>query len=129
MKPLMRALKALADPNRMRVMKMLQHKEMCVCELTEALGIAQPSVSRHMRILENADLVEQSREGLWVNYRWNASPGNPFAKAMLDQLDGWLEDDPEIKKLTQRAAKLDRNIICGRVQPRREIAPMREATR
>jgi ArsR family transcriptional regulator, arsenate/arsenite/antimonite-responsive transcriptional repressor len=121
MKILMRVLKALADPNRMRIMKMLQHKEMCVCELTEALAIAQPSVSRHLKILEQVDLLEQCREGLWINYRWNPSPDHAVASELLAQLKDWLEDDPGIKALVQKASRLDRNVICGRNQPSPEI--------
>jgi ArsR family transcriptional regulator len=128
MKHLMRVLKACGDPNRMRILKMLQHREMCVCELTEALGIAQPSVSRHMRILEEADLVEQRKEGLWVNYRWNPSPSNPYAGDLLTHLRTWLEDDPDLRELVRRASGLDRNVICGRLQPRHEIPRLKDAT-
>jgi ArsR family transcriptional regulator, arsenate/arsenite/antimonite-responsive transcriptional repressor len=129
MKILMRVLKALADPNRMRIMKMLQHKEMCVCELTEALRIAQPSVSRHLKILEQADLLEQRREGLWINYRWNSSPDDIHASDLLAQIEEWLEEDPQIKELVQKSSGLDRNVICGRNQPRREITAFKDATK
>jgi ArsR family transcriptional regulator len=127
-KVLMRVLKGLADPNRMRIMKMLQHREMCVCELTEALGIAQPSVSRHMRLLEQADLVEARKEGQWTNYRWNPSPDNPYAQSLLEQLRDWLENDPEIQSLILQASVLDRVTICGGKKPARTAAPLaREA--
>ncbi len=107
-------MKALGDPNRMRIMKMLQHREMCVCELTEALEIAQPSVSRHLKILEDADLVEYRRDGLWINYRWNADSPNPYARTLLKHLKKWLEEDPEIQALIQKASTMDREIICRR---------------
>ena len=55
MKELMKTLKALADTTKVRIIKMLQNKRLCVCELQEILGIAQSSVSRHLKILEDAD--------------------------------------------------------------------------
>jgi ArsR family transcriptional regulator len=112
MKVLMRVLKALSDPNRMRIVKILQHREACVCELTEALGITQPSVSRHVKILADADLVENRRDGLWIVYRLNRSPANPYAAAMLDKLQLWLEEDGELQDLIQKSAHLDRAEIC-----------------
>lgn len=114
MRELVRALKALSDPNRMRIMKMLQRREMCVCELAEALGISQPSVSRHMRILSEADFVTSRREGLWIHYLWNPNPSNAYARTLLQHLQSWLEEDPQILGLLQKAAGLDREEICRR---------------
>jgi ArsR family transcriptional regulator, arsenate/arsenite/antimonite-responsive transcriptional repressor len=127
MKSLMRVLKACADPNRMRVLKMLQARELCVCEITEALHIAQPSVSRHMRILEDAELVEQSKVGPWVNYRLNPDPANPYAREILDRLSGWLQEDREILSLTRKTAVLDRNVICGKKSSGPSIPALKEA--
>ncbi len=112
MNALIKVLKALSDPNRMRIMKMLQLREMCVCELAEALGITQPSVSRHMRILTEAELVSSRREGPWIHYLWNPSPSNSYAATLLTQLKGWLEEDPEILSLIRRACALRREEIC-----------------
>jgi len=117
MKQLIRVLKALGDPNRMRIMKMLQHREMCVCEIKEAIGISQPSISRHLKVLEDADLVEKSRDGLWINYRWNSDPRNPYAKVLMGQMEMWLEDEEEIRSLLSKASKLDRDVICKREPP------------
>jgi len=127
MKKLMRVLKACADPNRMRVLKLLQARELCVCEITEALGIAQPSVSRHMRILEDADLVEQRKEGTWVNYRVNPNPANPYAQDILERLPGWLSDDRGIQSLLLQASVLDRNVICGRKPQRPTPSVVKDA--
>lgn len=119
MKELIKVLKALSDPNRMRIMKMLQKREMCVCEMAEALGIAQPSVSRHMRILSDADLVVCRREGIWLQYLWNKSPTNPYASSMLGHLETWLEEDPEITALQDKASSLSRVDICRRLRTQR----------
>ena len=118
MKSALRTLRALGDPNRMRIMKMLQRREMCVCELAEALGISQPSVSRHMRILAEADLVLSHREGVWIHYLWNPSPSDPYAATLLQALTHWLEEDPHIRALLKKAAKIKREETCRR--PARE---------
>ncbi len=120
MRELMRVLKALSDPNRMRIMKMLQRREMCVCELAEALGISQPSVSRHMRILSEADLVRSRREGVWIHYLWNNAPEDPYVAFFLEHLAQWLEEDPQVRGLIQRAAGLDREQICRKSSRKRK---------
>ncbi|MDI6743690.1 MAG: metalloregulator ArsR/SmtB family transcription factor, partial [Smithella sp.] len=61
-------MKALSDPNRVRMIKLLQNKDLCVCELQQLLSIPQPAVSKHMKVLEKAGMVKSSKEGLWVNY-------------------------------------------------------------
>ena len=94
MKSLTQTLKAVADPNRIRILKMLQQREMCVCELTEVLAVTQPSVSRHLRILEEADFVQRRRDGLWIYYRLNPKSANPYVRALLGHFRDWLEDDP-----------------------------------
>jgi ArsR family transcriptional regulator len=114
MKILIQALKALADPNRMRILKMLQHKDMCVCELTEVLGVTQPSVSRHLRILEEADFVRHRRDGLWIYYRLNSGSANPHIRSLLGLLRRWLEEDRNIRALIREASALDRDAICRR---------------
>jgi ArsR family transcriptional regulator len=68
MKDFLRVMKALSDPNRVKIVKMLQHRSMCVCEMQAALDIAQPSVSKHLKILEEAGLVVSQKDGMWVNY-------------------------------------------------------------
>ena len=56
-------MKALSDPNRVRVLKLLQTGELCVCEIQKVLGLAQSTVSKHMKLLEDADLVARKRQG------------------------------------------------------------------
>jgi ArsR family transcriptional regulator len=63
-----RFFKALADVTRVRILKLLEVKEMCVCEVMVALGLTQPTTSHHLRILENASLVNDRKEGKWVYY-------------------------------------------------------------
>ena len=63
---------ALAHSTRLRcLLLLLEHRELCVCELTHAIGAAQPSISRHLAQLREAGLVSDRREGLWIHYRIN----------------------------------------------------------
>ena len=62
------ALKALADPTRLRILGLVAGGEVCVCHLHEALGIPQPTASRHLAYLRRAGLVDGRRQGLWVYY-------------------------------------------------------------
>lgn len=62
--------RALADLTRLRCLLLIrEHRELCVCELTHALGEAQPKISRHLAQLREAGLVLDRRQGLWVHYR------------------------------------------------------------
>ena len=63
-----RFFKALADETRLRILKLLGVKEMCVCEIMVALGLTQPSASHHLGILENVGIVKDRKEGKWVFY-------------------------------------------------------------
>jgi ArsR family transcriptional regulator len=60
--------KALADATRLKIMMLLDIREMCVCEIMVALGLTQPTASHHLGILESADLIKDRREGKWVFY-------------------------------------------------------------
>jgi ArsR family transcriptional regulator, arsenate/arsenite/antimonite-responsive transcriptional repressor len=65
-------LKAVADPARLRILSLLQSQpdgEACVCHLTGPLGLSQPTVSHHLRVLREAGLVRCERRGSWVHYR------------------------------------------------------------
>lgn len=62
--------KALADPTRVAILSMLSAEdEVCVCVFTDELGLAQPTISHHLRILREAGLVDATRRGTWAFYR------------------------------------------------------------
>ena len=60
--------KALADETRLRIVKLLEFREMCVCEIMVALNLTQPTASHHLGILENAEVITHRKEGKWVFY-------------------------------------------------------------
>lgn len=55
--------KALADPTRLRILETIKNKERCICEIIPATGKSQPNVSQHLKILKNAGLIEERKEG------------------------------------------------------------------
>jgi len=109
-----KVIKALSDPNRTKIVKLLQHKTMCVCELREVLGIAQPTVSKHLKILEEAGLVCSRKTEKWVNYYLSDGKDSPYAANLLGNLKHWLEDDPAIKGMIDKLPSVRREDICGR---------------
>jgi len=112
MKSFIKVMKALSDPNRVKIVKLLQHKMMCVCELQAVLGIAQPTVSKHLRILEEAGLVIYKKNGLWVNYYLSNGAGSPYSSSILGNLRYWLDDDPEIAEIVKKIPLYNREDIC-----------------
>jgi ArsR family transcriptional regulator len=74
---LAQALKAVADPARLRLLSLIQAQpdgEACVCHLTESLGLSQPTVSHHLKVLLQAGLVEREQRGSWAYYRVTPEP-------------------------------------------------------
>ena len=71
------ALKAIADPSRLRLLSLIQAQpghEACVCNLTEPLGLGQPTVSHHLKVLLQAGLVEREQRGNWAYFRVREEP-------------------------------------------------------
>lgn len=112
MRELIKVLKAVADQNRLKIFKMLQHKKMCVCELAAALGITMPSVSRHLSLMKDAGLIEDERDGMWTNYMLCEEKVNKYAPVIQLQLKEWINDDPEIKKILKKKENLKREELC-----------------
>jgi len=113
MRDFIRVMKALSDPNRVKILKMLQERALCVCEMRAALGVAQPTVSKHLKILETAGLVKSFKEGLWVNYYLTDGASSAFAATMLGNLRHWLDTSPEILRLKEELPYLHREQLCG----------------
>ena len=117
MRELVKVLKAVADKNRLRIFKMLQHKKMCVCELAAALGISMPSVSRHLSLMKDAGLIEDERDGMWTNYMLCEEKINKYAPVIQSHLKEWINDDPGIKKILKKTGSLKREELCAKVGP------------
>ena len=105
-------MKALSDPNRVKMVKLLQHKVMCVCEIQAALSLAQSTVSKHLKILEEAGLVTYYKDKLWVNYRLADGTDSPYAANLLGSLKHWLDDDPGLADIVEKLPSIRRETIC-----------------
>ncbi|HVH77391.1 MAG TPA: metalloregulator ArsR/SmtB family transcription factor [Stellaceae bacterium] len=106
MEQLLTALRAVAEETRLRLLVLLAHGELTVSELTQILGQSQPRVSRHLKLLCEAGLIDRFREGSWVFYRASLAPSaSALARHLVSRCD---EADPLIVLDTQRLAAIKR---------------------
>jgi len=122
-KDVVRIFKALADPNRLRIMILLGCRELCVCEIMFILGMEQSRVSHHMRVLREAGIAEDVREGRWIIYRIpEASRGlveGLFAGALRERVEGSGETAADALKLEACVRENIRGRVCE-ARPRLE---------
>jgi ArsR family transcriptional regulator len=115
MKKIANIFKALSDDTRLRVIKLLQERELCVCELMQVLDMSQPRISRHMSVLKNAGLVEDRREGKWVYYSLRKETQDKEIKILLNVMVIMANDDAVVKadqKKLKKAVRLGELKTC-----------------
>lgn len=108
-----KVFKALGDPNRIRIMKMLERRELCVCEVREVLSLSNSTVSKHLSILFEAGLIRQSKDGKWVNYEINYDSQNEFVRSVISLLKSSFPSDESVHSDSEFVKKVDRNKICN----------------
>jgi ArsR family transcriptional regulator len=107
--------RALADETRLRCVALIQQQgELCVCELTYALGLVQPKISRHLAILKAANVLQARREGVWIYY--NLHPNLPpwALKVLQEMVVGIQSSAPfctDIKNLASMSNRPGRHCI------------------
>lgn len=106
--------KTLSDPNRLRILKMLQLKPLCVCEITEILQLATSTVSKHLSILKETGFIIEEKDGKWVNYMINPHPDDPRISSVISTLDFWIADPKTIDKDKSRVLKVNRYEVCSK---------------
>jgi Predicted transcriptional regulators len=104
--------KALSDPNRLRILKMLSARSLCVCEITAVLKLAGSTVSQHLSILKETGFIKEEKEGKWVNYSINNINTTPIILSLLNLLNYELLDDKIIQKDLKILKVIDRKNIC-----------------
>ncbi|MEX0991017.1 MAG: metalloregulator ArsR/SmtB family transcription factor [Actinomycetota bacterium] len=83
------AFGVLADPTRLRLMSLIAEEgEACVCDLTASVGLAQPTVSHHLRLLHQAGLVEREQRGKWAYFRSSGRPLRELVKLLRTSFGG-----------------------------------------
>ena len=113
MRNLVKIFKALGDPNRIRILKILEVKPLCVCEIREILGLATSTVSKHLSILRDVEFILDIKDGKWVEYKLNNVNINEYVSKLLPLIHSWLPADDIIRKDRVKVKKVNRNTICG----------------
>ena len=102
--------KVFADKNRIRILKLLDQRKMCVCELAYILKVTQPSISRHLKRMKKAGLVKDEQDKFWTNYF--LAKDSVYCKTLMNCLKKWLADDRTVKSDLLRLKAVDRTKLC-----------------
>ena len=109
-------IQTLNDATRLRCLQLLQREgEMCVCEITYALDVIQPKVSRHLAILKENEIVIDRRSGQWIYYKLNPAMPEWVSKILAATCDG-VSNEPRFKADRTRLAHMPNrpvNSICA----------------
>ena len=112
LKKITKILKALADESRIRMLALLKERNgLCVCEITEIIGLSQPTISSHLKKLQDAEIITYSKDGLWVNYSLDENMEKEVQQ-LLDSMVQILSEDERIKSDVLKSYKINREIIC-----------------
>lgn len=112
MKKYSNIFKSLSDTNRLRILKMLSQKPLCVCEITEVLALANSTVSQHLSILKKDGFIFEERNGKWINYAPNHKSTDSRIIAILTSLDFWIGELEVVEKDRVKVKTVSRNIVC-----------------
>jgi len=115
MKEFLAITKALSDEGRVRLLLALRGRELCVCQLIELLGLAPSTVSKHMAILKQAELVRIRKEGRWAYYRLADEDAAPRVCKALEWVFGSLRNSArarEDRKRLREILKVDKEELC-----------------
>lgn len=108
--------KALSDENRVRALMALAGGELCVCQIIDLLKLAPSTVSKHMAVLHQADLVETRKDGRWIYYRLTDRPESSCAETALRMVQDCLAGDDRVRqdaRQLKRIRKMNRNELCA----------------
>ena len=117
MRNLLNIFKALSDETRVRMLKLLEGGELCICKIMEVLEMKQSRVSRHMGILKNARLVKDRRDGKWVHYSLNPKPEDLCCKEMISLMAECLKNQETVMRDQKKLQKLLEREIKGLWRP------------
>lgn len=92
--------RALADPTRLRILMLLVNEdELCVCQLTDALQMVQPKISRHLAVLREKEILLDRRSGLWIYYRLHPELPTWCYKTLVSLSSGCLNTEPYVNDM------------------------------
>lgn len=110
---MIKIFKALSDSNRIRILKMLELRQLCLCEIREVLNLANSTVSKHLSILREAELIIDEKEGKWVNFYLNREHNNEYTRHLVPLIRTWLPADETIMEDQKKVKSVDRNKMCN----------------
>ncbi len=108
-------MKAAADPTRVRILKMLEPGELCVCQIIAVLALSPSTVSKHLFLLKSAGLVNDRKEKKWVHYSLDRESDDPYVAGILRGLSTWLDRDPVIARDRARLGGAKKDLGPGTV--------------
>ena len=108
MKSTLRVTKALADRQRVRILMLLQGRELCVCQIIEVLALAPSTISKHLSILSTAGLVDWRKDGRWAYYRLPERTAGAFVRPVLK----WLGESVKNAETIKQDAKRLRTVLA-----------------
>ncbi len=104
--------RALSDLDRLRILKALQLKVLCECEIKELLGLTKSTISKHLGILKESGFVLEQKNGKWFDYTINPKPKDARISTILATIDYWIADEKIIISDKLKIKTLDRKNIC-----------------
>jgi ArsR family transcriptional regulator, arsenate/arsenite/antimonite-responsive transcriptional repressor len=114
MRDLLAVMKALADPNRLRIIAALDGRELCLCQIVELLGLATSTVSRHTSILQQARLIRSRKQGRWTYFRLDIESSTSAVEAAALAIRALSCDDQtkEDRERLKRILDTDPEALC-----------------
>ena len=112
MRSTIKIFKALSDPNRVKILKMLEVRPLCVCEIPEILNLATSTVSKHLSILRDAGLILDHKTGKWVHYSLNNNSGNLHVDQLLALMSSWLNEDDNVRTYPSQLEEITIHKAC-----------------
>lgn len=114
MKNKIEKLKAISEPNRIRILMMLRQKPLCVCEITAVLGLSTATVSKHLSVLNQSGFVKDTKDGKWINYSLTPIGEDLFVDDLISYLIKWFSNENLIKRDFEIVKTIDREeLICS----------------
>lgn len=101
--------KALGEPTRLRILRILSVRPMYVCELEAVMGISQPRISQHLKILKEASILRESKEAQKTFYMLNRDIMGKTMQGFMDFLDADIGELPQFQEESRRIGQLDKN--------------------
>jgi DNA-binding transcriptional ArsR family regulator len=111
LRDLMAVTKALSDENRVRIMMFLSEDELCVCQIIELLGLAPSTVSKHLSILKQAELIDSRKKGRWIYYHLPEEGVPEIVTQAIEWLQASLDKDKQIQEDRKQLKKVQKKSL------------------